>query len=525
MDTSDAAALMQTGVPNLDRVLGGGLPRGGLAIVLGPPGSGKTVLTCQAAFAAARRGERVLLLTVLSEPTTKLVEHLRHYEFFRPELIGDRLHMLSLQEVLARGLAATEEAITAEARRLRADMVLVDGFRGVRGVDETPQAARELLYDVGTTLSLQGATTLITSEADPRDPAYFAETTTADVILGMYFDLDGMRHRRRLEVIKVRGRAPLPGRHTFVLDDTGCTVFPRLEALSAPRRLPTAVIGAGVELPPTVTNAPLPGRAAFGMPELDALLHGGLTRQTSTLLAGSLGTGKTLLGLHFALAGVAQGEPTVYLGFRETAAQLLHKADAFALGQQLRRALAPGGNLIMVRWEPVDLEPDQVADQLLAQIDAVGARRLVIDSIAELQRAVEEGHGAERTANFLAALLASLRSRNVTVLCIRELAQAVAPQTDFSAGALAVLAENVLLLQQIEFRGGLHRVLAVVKMRFSAHDATLREFRIAPPEGIYVRQPFETGWEQLVGLAQRAGLLAGLEPEANRPAEGQAPPE
>jgi circadian clock protein KaiC len=129
------------------------------------------------------------------------------------------------------------------------------------------------------------------------------------------------------------------------------------------------------------------GRASFGLPELDALLDGGLVRDTSTLLAGSVGVGKTAMALHFALAGARAGEPTIYLSFRETIAQLLLRADAFALGPELRRAAADGGTLTFLRFAPIELDPDIMADQLLAVLDRTAARRLVIDSILELERA------------------------------------------------------------------------------------------------------------------------------------------
>jgi circadian clock protein KaiC len=254
-------------------------------------------------------------------------------------------------------------------------------------------------------------------------------------------------------------------------------------------------------------------RAAFGLKELDSLLGGGLTRQTSTLLAGSLGTGKTLLGLQFALAGVSSREPTLFLGFRETGEQLMQKADTFGLGERLRTALSTNGGLVFQRWEPIEVDPDHVATDLLAALERTGARRVVIDSIAELERAVVESSGTARVSNYLAALLAALRTRGVTLLAIKETSKVVTTQLDFSADALAILAENVLLSQQLAYRGRLHRVLSVLKMRFSTHDYSLREFAIDSPEGIRVLAPGESGRELLVGLTeQQTGAAEVVEP-------------
>jgi len=477
-----------TGIPNLDHVLGGGLPRGVLAIIVGPPGSGKTTLANQMAFAAAQAGQRAMVLAALSEPTSKLIAHLRAFDFYNDDLVGDSIQFLSLQQFLSGGLEATSAEMVAAARRAHATFVVLDGFRGVRGADMDPQAARQFLYDVGTTLSILGATTIITSEADARDPAFFPEATTADVIIGLHFDLIGVRQRRRLEIIKMRGAAPLGGLHGLALGQAGIIVYPRLES----RINQTAYSPQPDSLSEVVEDLAAAGepgaRVPIGLPGLDSLLSGGLTPATNTLVIGSLGTGKTLLGLHFALEGVRRGEPTVFLGFRESYRQLLLKTSAFTLGQELRAALAPGGALTLLRWPPVELNADTLATELIAVLDRTNAKRLVVDSITELERAAIESGDPRRVENYMAALVEALHRRSVTALFIREIPHADA-KLDFSAEPVAILAENMLVLQQEERLGKLRRTLFVQKMRFSAHDATIvRDFSIQAPDCLIIHE-------------------------------------
>lgn len=522
---------LSTGVPHLDDILGGGLPRGSLVLVMGLPGSGKTTLASQIAFTAARAGKRVLILTALSEPTGKLIEHLRSFAFFDQELIGGPVQFLSLQASLGAGLQATATVVLDEARRIKADVLLLDGFRGRRNADTDSQAACEFLYDLGTSLGALGTTTLVTSETDPRDPTFFPETTTADVILGLHYTLVGVRQHRGIEVIKARGVAPLSGLHALTLGVEGAHVYPQLEERIAKNLLgPEAQTqGATPRTPTSPLSAPPPlARVTFDLPELDAMLGGGIPRATCTLLAGSLGTGKTLLALHYALAGVRAGDPVVYLGFRESGEQLVQAAAPFAIGPLFLRALAPGGGLTFLQTPPIKVNPDILADRLLDELDRTQARRLVIDSIAELERGLLRSGDPRRLEDYLAALLLALRERRVTALMLKETDKAVAASLDFSADALSILAENVLLLQQVPFRGELHRIFSVLKLRFSAHDLGLREFRIAVPAGLQVLRQSESATGVLDGIIadqERAtrggGRRRRVAPDAEASSEGE----
>ena len=520
-DDPNQSSVDSTGVANLDLVLGGGISRGTLVIVVGPPGSGKTTLANQMAFAAAHTGQRAMVLTALSEPTSKLIAHLRSFTFYDDELVGDMVQFLSLQQFLPDGLETTGDELVSAARHARASYVVLDGFRGVRGVDMDPQAARQFLYHVGTTLSVLGTTTIITSEADPRDPAFFPEATTADLIIGLHYTLEGVRQRRSIEAIKVRGGAPLSGLHGLALNADGAIVYPRLEsrvaAASHGSRMGQLDSGDDADMQ-MEQHGELDGRASFGITGLDNLLSGGLTRGTSTMVVGGLGTGKTMLALHFALAGALAGEPTLLLSFRESRRQLILKAEPFVLGDTLQSTLAPKGALTLFRWAPVELVPDIMADQLMASIDELGIRRLVVDSSAELERAVAEESPHPRVDNYLAALVEALRMRGVTALFTKEVRQVGASDLDFSNNAISVMAENVLLLRKVEQDGQLRRLLSVIKMRFSAHaTSTVHEFSISAPKGISVSEAPAFGTETAGGEGEsRMGSRSSMQ---NNPEE------
>jgi len=162
--------ILDTGIPYLDGLLGGGLPRGAIAMVVGAPGTGKTTLAQQMAFHAASQGATTLYLTGYSETHAKLLAYGRRFRFFAPEQVGTRIQYLSLADLLARGVDVTEQSIVQTARERRARLVILDGYRSIRRLLGDEPASTDFLYSLGSKLALLGVTTVVAAEGEPDRP-------------------------------------------------------------------------------------------------------------------------------------------------------------------------------------------------------------------------------------------------------------------------------------------------------------------------------------------------------------------
>lgn len=474
--------LVSTHVPGLDVVLGGGIPTHQTVIVSGAPGSGKTLLCSQIAFEMARRKQPVVIATVTSEPYDKLVGELRAFRFFDGGALGEEVFFVSAYPWLKKGPREARELLLGSLRERKAKMLFVDGLRSVRDLWQDEAKVREFLYELSVGLTAIDCVGLLTAEYDIATLLERPEATTADGIINLSVEHRGSRRYRRLEVVKLRGRPHVMGTHVLHVDHEGLRVVPRLES----------AMKADLEARPTGR------RASFGLPEFDALLHGGLPEQTTTLLAGSTGVGKTLLSLRWAGHAARAGEKAILLTFTEPPQRLL--ARAAAVGIDVRDVVERGHLRIEYR-PPGEDEADEIVDELLEQVREMGATRLVLDGISELEAAIVD---PVRVRAFLTAFIIRLRVAGVTSIFVKEVATVTGPELDFSDTPISATAENVLFLRYVEMGGSLHRLVSVLKMRESGYDQSLREYRI-DEEGVRVLEPFRSVEGLLTGQARAVG--------------------
>lgn len=461
---------LSTGRTGLDLVLGGGLPRGALIVIAGPPGSGKTILAQQICFANATPERKALYYTTWSEPHDKLVRHLASFPFFEPEAIGGRIEFLSLGDLLGDMTAASDE-ILRRSFASKPALVVIDSSRALHEVLE-PAQVRRTVYDLASKVAHTNAVLLLVGEYAPADVRELPEFAVADGILQLENEPYGPIDRRWLRVLKMRGTAFSAGRHSFRLSADGFEIFPRLEA-TLPRQIPV-----------------LKARAAFGDPRLDAALAGGIPQGDTSLLLGPTGVGKTFLAVHFAAAGIEAGERALILSFQETADQLHDKAATAGFDWSGLR----DEQLSILHIPPVEVDLDHVGAMIRAEIARAPVGRLIVDSVAELAFAARD---TDRLPAYLWALGGFIRAGGGTTLFTNEIA-ALGQTPDLSR--LSFLFDNVMLLRYIEVESQLLRALNVLKMRQSGHSKQLLRFTI--DGGIRFGDPIEDvsgllGWTAL----------------------------
>src|SRR5690349_15861545 len=119
---------LETGVPQLDSILGGGVTEGDVLLVVGAPGSGKTTLAFQTAFHAASKGQNAVYVSTLSEPAARLVKHMRAFSFWNEALIGRQIFLRSVFPLARGGLSDIAAALDQTVREHDAKLLVVDGF-------------------------------------------------------------------------------------------------------------------------------------------------------------------------------------------------------------------------------------------------------------------------------------------------------------------------------------------------------------------------------------------------------------
>jgi len=442
---------LTSGHEPLDAVLGGGLPANAISLLMGRPGSGKTILAQQYIFRNATPERPSIYFATVSEPLEKIVRFGQSLDFFDRTAIGASVFYEDLGAKVSRhGLAGVTEQITTAIKERRPGLIVIDSFKALHAFADGHAEFRRFLHELSGRLGAFPVASLWVGEYEDAEIGSVPEFAVADAILDLTTARSGQRDIRFLEVRKLRGSGFQSGLHAYRLTADGMHLFPRLADAPIDKEYPQSDV-----------------RASSGIPALDDMLEDGYWPGASTLIAGPSGSGKTLLGLHFIFNGARQGEPGVIATLQENETQLERVAGGF--GWSLNEP-----NIEVMYRSPVDIHIDEWAYELLQAVKRTGARRILIDSVTDIRAAASD---ATRFREFCYSLMQRFARQGVSIVMTFEIPDLFGAER-LSDDAVSPLSDNVVMLSYLKDDGSIKRTISVIKTRASHHDPAIRQFLI-----------------------------------------------
>ena len=456
---------LSTGNDRLDEVLGGGLVLNAITLVVGAPGTGKTILAEQCLFANATPERPGLYLSTVSEPFDKLLRYGQSLSFFETAQLGDAVFFDDLGvTVYEDGLAGVLDRIDLLLKQHAPGVVVIDSFKALRTFAIDNAEFRRFLHDLAGRLSVLAVSSLWVGEYEPGEATNPPEFAVADGVIGLEMRRSAERSIRYLSVRKLRGSDFLSGDHVYRITPGGLVVFPRLADLRE------------IDAYETISD-----RVSTGIAALDDALEEGYWPGSTTLIAGPSGAGKTIMGLHFVFEGAQHDEPGLYVTLQENRTQIARIVSRFGWS-------VDNPNVTIMDRSPVDLYVDELVYELLDRISETGARRLVIDSLNDLIVAAPD---PMRLREFLYSLVQRCARQGVSLMFTYETME-LFRITRLSELGMSHIADNVVLLQHFQDGSDMKRALTVLKSRGSMSSSVIREFKISV-DGITLGQPINLG--------------------------------
>ena len=478
-----------TGIAGLDDILGGGLPTDHIYLLDGEPGTGKTTLALQFLIDGMENGERCLYVT-LSESRSELngvadshgwdISSIDVFELSAAATVPDEYTLFHPAEV---ELQETMASVFQIVETNNPDRVVFDSLSEMRLLARDPLRFRRQILALKQFFATRKCTVLLLDDKSSPEGDMQLHSLAHGVIMLDHLAMDYGAERRRLQVTKLRGTRFYGGYHDFRINTGGIAVFPRIRSQV-----------------PLVTGEPT--NLTSGDTGLDALLGGGLTSGTSTLVTGAAGTGKTVLTLQCVQAAVARGDRVVMYLFDERITTF--RLRAAGLGINMDEALE-SGMLSVVQIDPTEMSPGEFANTVVREVVEKDVRLVVIDSVNGFMNAMP----SERLLGVqLHELLSFLANNNVSsILTLVQRGVFGAPVDE--AAEVSYLADTVILLRYFEHLGKVRQALSVVKKRSGMHERTIRECRIEQG-GIRVGAPLVDFQGVLTGVPHYMGAMGPL---------------
>jgi circadian clock protein KaiC len=473
-----------TGVAGLDGILGGGFPRGSFFLIRGDPGSGKTTLALQFLLEGVRCGEAVFYIT-LSETRNELfdVAHSHGWSLERIPLlelsaIEQLLHPEERTTVFHPSeveLNKVSKLLIDEVSKVRPARVVFDSLSEFRLLAETALRYRRELLNLKRHFAEYKSTVLLLDDKMEMsgiggDPHVLS--LSHGVIDMEQVSPDYGTSRRRLRVVKLRGVKFREGYHDYTIVTGGLRVFPRLVAAEHLGKIPLESVSSGIK-------------------ELDDLFGGGLDRGTTTLILGTVGTGKSTLALQYAKQMASKGDRGIFFAFDETRVIMLGRAKKLGLDLE---EYVENGLITVQQVDPAEVSPGEFADRIQKEVEG-GCQLVIIDTLNGYLNAMP---GEKYLNNQLHELVTYLNQKGVlTILVLAQHGLVAAAEAPID---LSYLSDAVVLLRFFEAAGEVKQSIAVIKKRSGPHEKTIREFKVQDGKGLWVGQPLKGFQGVLTGV-------------------------
>jgi circadian clock protein KaiC len=469
------------GIEGLDDVLAGGLTRGGIFLLEGEPGCGKTTVALQFLLNGCGAGEKCLYIT-LSETAQELRAGAASHGWTLPGhlIVRELIPAESLVKGESQSLFYASELELSEASgqiyaavdEVQPARLVIDSLSEIRLLAQSSLRYRREILTIKHHFAKLRTTVLLLDDLTAEVADKTVHSIAHGVIqLQQHYPNYGAE-RRRLRILKYRGQKYRGGYHDLTLGTGGVNVFPRLVASEHRTSFPRTAIATG--------NGPF-----------DALMGGGVDSGSSTLIMGPAGTGKSLLAVTFAMAALARGEQAALFIFDEELGLLFDRMKQLNMDLE---ELRDKGKLRIEQIDAAELSPGEFAHRVRKTVDDEQIKTVVIDSLNGYQSAMTEETSVILHIHELLQYLNRQGAATFLTMAQHGLVGHMTTPTD-----VTYIADTVILLRYFEAMGKVRRAISCIKKRTGHHEAAIREYRIGAG-GLIVDEP----------LSQFQGVLQGI---------------